>query len=218
MRLENAFIIGKREYLTRIKTKGFWIATVALPVFMLLAAVGPTLLIMKTQSKQRIALVDATGGELGRQLVAALTKAQVLGGRHGEGTVVFDVQVLPPGDPTTQRQDLDRRVLGKEIGAWIYLTPEGLVKNRFEYHAESLSNWLTQSVLERRVSEVVAAYRLRQAGFDNEKIQTLTQSLDLQPFRISQAGSKAEAGMGGFAVAIGRRRSYACEITQDGAT
>jgi ABC-2 type transport system permease protein len=203
MRLENAFIIGKREYLTRIKTKGFWIATVALPVFMALAAIGPTLLIMKTESKQRIAVVDATGGELGRQLVAALTKPQVLGGRHGEGMVVFDVLLLPPGDPATQRQDLDRRVLRKEIGAWIYLTPEGLVKNRFEYHAESLSNWLTQGVLERRVSEVVAAYRLRQAGFDNEKILNLTQSLDLQPFRISQGGSKAEAGMGGFAVAIG---------------
>ena len=32
MRLDHAAIVGKREYLTRVKSKGFWIATAVLPL------------------------------------------------------------------------------------------------------------------------------------------------------------------------------------------
>jgi ABC-2 type transport system permease protein len=62
---------------------------------------------------------------------------------------------------------------------------------------------VTQAVLERVVSRVVGAWRLQQAGFDTAKIETLTQGLDLQAFRISATGSKQERGMGNFWVAIG---------------
>ncbi len=34
MRLDHAVIVGRREYLTRVKSKGFWIATALLPLFL----------------------------------------------------------------------------------------------------------------------------------------------------------------------------------------
>jgi ABC-2 type transport system permease protein len=155
MRPEHAFIVAKREYLARLKSKGFWIATALLPAFMGAMILGPALAASRTKSQQRLAIVDETGAGLGRQLAAALTEPEAAIGEHREQRerardegVRFEVQLVPPGpDPAARRAELDRRVRAKEIGAWVWLTPDGLRDNRFEYHAESLSNVVTQEVL-----------------------------------------------------------------------
>jgi ABC-type Na+ efflux pump permease subunit len=126
MQLEHALIIGKREYLTRVKTKGFWIATIGLPVFMAAATVGPAVLLARSETNQRIAIVDETGSGLGQQLSAALSAQSIPARdteapqtrRGGEGNVRFDIAVEAPGpDVAAQRKALDARVLHKELGA-----------------------------------------------------------------------------------------------------
>jgi ABC-2 type transport system permease protein len=202
MRLEHAFIIGKREYLTRVKGKGFWIATIALPAFIAIMMVGPTLLMTKASSEQRLAVVDATGGGLGERLKAALAGEQK-DRRGGAGAIRFDVQVLPPAaGAAAQRAELDRQVLAKKIDAWIWLDSRGLASNEFEYHAESVANFITQSVLSRKVSTVVNQWRLQQAGYDSARIASLTVPLEPRTERVSKTGSRAEGGLGGFFLAF----------------
>ncbi|HLX07910.1 MAG TPA: ABC transporter permease [Thermoanaerobaculia bacterium] len=249
MRLDYAVIIGKREYLARIRTKGFWIATVAVPAFIGALVLGPSLLMSKTSTEQRLAIVDATGTGLGRELKAALEAgepaaatpgaqpgAMNTGGEHGAnvtgaqpdtktapgepgartggaagggrrggaGHVHFSVRLLvqEPGRTAAGHRELDAMAQRREIGAWIRLDRDGLAANRFEYHAESLSNVITQEALERRVSEVVGRWRLRQAGLDAAKIDALVHPLAVQTVRISATGSRAEGGAAGFFLAF----------------
>jgi ABC-2 type transport system permease protein len=225
MRLEYAAIIGKREYLARIRTKGFWIATVAVPAFIGAVVIGPSLLMSKTSTEQRLAVVDATGGGLGRELQAALEAGGELrdevggeirgktgGPRHGaarrrgEAQVRFTVRLIPPAAgaaaQAAQRRELDAMARRREIGAWVWLGRDGLAANRFEYHAESLSNVITQEVLAQRVSQVVERWRLRQAGYDAAKIDALVRPLGVQTVRISATGSRAEGGAPGFFLAF----------------
>ena len=54
-------VIAKREYIARIRTKGFWISTVALPILMAAWMIIPSLIISKTRSSQSLAVVDSTG-------------------------------------------------------------------------------------------------------------------------------------------------------------
>ena len=84
MRPEHAFIVAKREYLARLKSKGFWIATALLPAFMGAMILGPALAASRTKAQQRLAIVDETGAGLGRQLAAALTETGADIGDHGE--------------------------------------------------------------------------------------------------------------------------------------
>jgi ABC-2 type transport system permease protein len=202
MRLEYAAIIGRREYLARVRTKGFWIATVAVPLFIGAVVLGPQLLMAKTSTEQRLAMVDATGTGLGRELQAALSG----GGRRQAGQVRFEVRLIPPATTpaaqTAQRRDLDGMARRREIGAWAWIGRDGLAANSFEYHAESLSNVITQEVLKERVSEVAGKWRLNRAGYDAVKIAALTRPLELQTVRISATGSRAEAGAPGFFLAF----------------
>lgn len=206
MRFDKAWIIGKREYLTRVKTKGFWLGTVALPLLMGALVVGPTLLIAKNKADHRLAVVDATGEGLGAAVETALLNegAKEKARKKGNGEVRFKITRLAPGpDPAARRAELDRKVLNDEIDAWIWLAAEDLKENRLEYHAENVSNPLTQRALETGASAVVRDWRLRKAGLDAAHIGELTRSLDLTSVRISETGSTKESGFAGFAVALG---------------
>ena len=71
-------MVAKREYLARVKSKGFWIATVALPLLMGAWMVIPSLVMTKTRATQSLAIVDTTG-RIGDPLVESLDQMSLLG-------------------------------------------------------------------------------------------------------------------------------------------
>lgn len=205
MRFDKAWVVGKREYLTRIKTKGFWLGTLVLPVFMGASLVLPTVLLSKNKAEHRIVVVDATGQGLGPAVEKALKEAPGQGrSRSGEtGEIHFRVTRLEPEpDTAAQRAALDRKVLKDEIDSWIWLTVEDLQTDRCEYHAANVSNAFTQKALESRLSEVIRDWRLQSAGLDSERIRNLTKRIDLAPVRVSETGSSKESGFAGLAIAF----------------
>ncbi len=198
MRANNVRVIAKREYLARIRSKGFWISTVAVPVMLALWAVVPSLVIAKSKTRQRLALVDKTG-----QVAARLSDTLADLGRRTVQQVSFDLEVIQPeGDDDALRARLDRRVLQDEISAWVWIDAALLEENRVEYHAASVSNFITQQALEGALSSVLRELRLEGAGYDVDAIRQLSHSIDLATIRISEEGSRAEGGLGGIALAF----------------
>ncbi len=211
MRIDPIVTIAKREYLSRVKSKGFWIATLLLPVAMAALTILPSLIAMKTRASQRIAIVDEAGG-YGERLAAKLVeeeKPKPAGETlvepkrsRREETAQFKVDLVArSGERAAQRAELDRKVLAGEIDAWLWLSPEGLAKNEVEYHAESVSNFMTQSRLADVVSTVVGEARLKAAGIDAAEVATLTHDVDLETTRVLAEGSRQEGGMAGFFLA-----------------
>ena len=199
MQLRNVFIVGKREYVSRIKTKGFWIATISVPVLLGAMLVLPSLIMSKTRAVERLAVVDTTG-RVGSLLEAELAEIS----RQTFEQARFEVELLAPeADESAQRAALDRRVLDDELTAWVWISPAGLEGDRIEYHAESVSNFLTQQTLQGGVTKVVRAIRLAEAGYDVDAIAQLSRPIGLETVRISEEGSRAEGGAGGFILAIG---------------
>ena len=209
MRIDPILTIAKREYLSRVKTKGFWIATLLLPIAMAAMVILPSLIAMKSRASQRLAIVDEAGG-FGETLAAKLMEddgrkaapASDSGQKRGNKLAQFQVELALLGvDRAAQRAELDRRVLAGEIDAWLWIAPEGLAKNAVEYHAESVSNFLTQDRLSDVVSEVVGEARLRQAGIDAVQVSELTRELSLKTTRVLAEGSRQEGGMAAFFLA-----------------
>lgn len=207
MRANNIFVIAKREYLERVKRKGFWIATLVLPVFVLAIGILPPLLLANSKATQRLVVIDETG-KVARDFVA-LTEARKAEekqkkdekAKEGKKLAQFEVVVEPPaGDPAAQRAGLERRVLKEEIDAWIWIAPGVLSGGKkVEYHARSVSNIFTQEVLERDLSKVVNKVRLTQGGIDPDKVAAMTQPVELDTIRSTEKGGRAEKGLGGAA-------------------
>jgi ABC-2 type transport system permease protein len=198
MRPGNFRTIAKREYLARLRSKGFWISTIALPIVMAAWAVLPSLMVAKARTSQKLAVVDRT-----HQVAELLQTALDDLARRTADQVSFDLEVVEPRvDAESQRADLDQRVLDEEIAAWVWIDPEMLAENRVEYHAESVSNFITQQALTGALSVAVQQVRLVESGYDPEIVAELSSTIDLDTVRISEGGSRAEGGLGGFALAF----------------
>jgi ABC-2 type transport system permease protein len=218
MRLDRTFTIFKREYLSRVKTKGFWIGTLLLPIVMAAAIILPSLLMVQTRAALRLAVVDQSGA-LGQALIQQLAaekedgsedlKEQVRGpakvGRSSSGLASkFQVTLEPRAqNATAQAKDLDRRVLDKELDAWLLIPADVLASNRVEYHGESIANFVTQEVLGSRVSDVARAARIREAGLDAALVARLSKSVSIETTRVTAEGGREESGMAGFFIAYG---------------
>ncbi|MFP3939673.1 MAG: ABC transporter permease [Thermoanaerobaculia bacterium] len=199
MRHETTLVIARREYLAKIRSKGFWVATVVLPLFMVAMGVVPVLIMSRATSEITAVLVDETG-----RLGEAVTERLAEGGL-GIGPIArVEVTAVPrEEDPEAQRAALDRRLLDEEIDAWIWIDRAGLEESRVEYHARNVSNTLTQEVVEGAISAEVQTLRLAEAGFDPEVVRPLLDPVRLRTVKVSEEGSRAEAGEAGFFLAYG---------------
>ena len=208
--LSNVAVVVKREYLQRIKTKGFWIATLILPLFASSLTVIPGLLIAKTRTRQHVVVVDETG-RVGGSLVAEAKRAEAEQKdlsprkmtREQPKIAQFDFELaVPELDREAQRRTLDQRVTAKEIGAWVWISPGVLTGERVEYHARNVSNLFTQDALEDYLTAVVRQARLKDAGIDPERVKELTRQVRLDTQRVAAGGSRAQGGLGGMMFAV----------------
>ena len=88
--MRKAWVVAKREFLERVRTRQFIIATVLGPVLMGALFVMPILLSSPSTSK-RVAIVDAAEGEFGAKVEAALARS-TMGGGDDEELGVFDLR------------------------------------------------------------------------------------------------------------------------------
>jgi ABC-2 type transport system permease protein len=202
MRLEPVFVVVKREYLQRIRSKGFWIATLILPVFVGAMTVVPSLLMTKSKTHQTVVVVDQTGKVAGDLTAKPESRPQKERYRGKAGRAEFDFRVeAPRPDVTAQRADLDRRVLAETVDAWLWIGRDALQDGEVEYHARNVSNFITQEVLRDNVSRAVRRARLRGAGYDADKVSELSQPVELRSERVSKEGSRKEMALAGAAFA-----------------
>lgn len=197
MHVEKAAVVAGREYLARVKTRGFWISTVALPVLLGAMFIVPALLMTKTRIVHRLVVVDETG-EVGPAFVERLDRQEEFRGRVAH----FEARAEEPGpDPEAKRKELNDRVLSGEIHAWIWITRGSLDANRVEYHARSISNFLTQAILERQLSDVVRRARVADAGLDPDRVDRLVRRVELSTVRVTEKGGKKEGAEAGIILA-----------------
>jgi ABC-2 type transport system permease protein len=211
MRPDIVRIVAKREYLLRIKSKGFWIATLVLPLFIGAVTVLPSLLVARSHATLRIVTVDETGRVAPALLAEGSAPAEAkddagdLGDRGDRGNrsaASLEITSEPvAGDAQAQRAALDRRVLAKEIDAWMWIDRGVIDGKPVEYHARSVSNFISQEVLRDRISSAVRRVRFAEAGLDADKIGQLSKRVDVDTIRVSEKGSRAEGGIAGAAFA-----------------
>jgi ABC-2 type transport system permease protein len=210
MRADQVATILRREYLTRVKSKGFWIATLILPLAMAALVVLPSVFLARSKTMHRMVVVDGldgVGARLAEELAAAepTAKSESAGGlardREPEASR-FVVTVEPAAfDAAAQSAALDARVLAGEVDSWILVDRASLAASRVDYRAESVSNFLTQRRLEKALTRVFSEARLAAEGYDASRVVELTRAADLKTLKLTAEGATEEAGMAGFMVA-----------------
>jgi ABC-2 type transport system permease protein len=198
--------IIRREYLSRVRTKAFWISTAVVPVLLLAFTVLPSLLMVRTGGSYTVAVVtadDALFTALDRALAERTHRQQgtdgdvrVVGGETaGIGRIVVSLErERPRDDAEAQRLELKRRVTAKQLSGVLILPETAVADGKAEYLSTNVSAIRLLTVLERAVDAAVFQIRLTTAGVPADRVKALTARADMKPVRIGEDLSESREG------------------------
>ena len=186
--MNKVFAILKREYLTRVKTKGFIIGTFLLPVFILAASLLPALLMQTNKGDaKRIVIIDQTG-----RLMAPLSEA-FISAKNKNDKPFFKVQseekTVSLGEAKSQ---LNSRIAKDDLDLYIILPDSVFENSKFELFAKNIGNFDLIQRIERTVSDVIRDIRFREAGMDAEVVRELNRWVGATTFKVDDKGSKEQ--------------------------
>jgi len=186
-------VVIKREYLTRVRTKGFILGTILMPVFVLVFGIGPSLLMMlETGKSERLVVIDMTG------VVFPEMEAIAQDSLQWSGRVKLS-QAEPANGVAELKQELSREVDQGELDAYLYLPADLFDSYQVEYYARNVSDFKRLARAKRLVSEAVRRIRLAQSGLDADLVRGLMRGVDMRTFRVGPEG-KEQADSGGMFV------------------
>src|SRR5215472_905186 len=110
--MHNVWLIAKREYLERVRTKAFLISTLLIPLLMGGGIVGSVVLGHKSRPTSHITVVSPD------QQLATDLQAELENGKDSKMTV----DVISPGNSET-RKTLDEMLAEKQLDGYLWITP-----------------------------------------------------------------------------------------------
>ncbi|MDE3054996.1 MAG: ABC transporter permease [Gemmatimonadota bacterium] len=186
------FVVFKREYLERVRSRWFLVATFLGPVFMAAIIVLPTLLAARTKSSSNVAnviVLDATGTDLGARVAKALAALSPTSPPPRVSAVAPDQ--LPAAEDRATHTVMQRGAEG-----YLVLDSTTLSGKGAEYAGRNATSLVDISSLTATVRKSVLDMRLENAGMNPDTVAALTGvKLDLKTDKITDKGRQAGGGM-----------------------
>ncbi|MEP7343154.1 MAG: ABC transporter permease [Acidobacteriota bacterium] len=170
--------IIKREYLTRVKSKGFVIGTIIGPLVMSSFVLVPFLLGRYSgPDEYRIAVLDQTGDAAITERLGALLEPKSSGQSRYK---LFREEVGPGEDMEPRQQALAERLARKELDGYLIFPPDVLSRKEITIYAKNSSAVIGRSRLQDAVNKAVSERRIALAGLDAERVRELTRDVQLK--------------------------------------
>lgn len=204
--MRKAWVVAKREFLERVRTRQFIIATVLGPVLMGALFVMPILLSGPSSSK-RVAIVDAAEGEFGAKVEAALARSTMGGGDDEEAKPRYYVTRVPaPGRADEVRDSLISMVGQDALGdasltGVLVISDRVLASDSLQYFGSNVTSLSEMGIMNRLVRDVVVSERLARLGIDPAILMQTVRPIELVTTRVSRGKATGESGESSFMLA-----------------
>jgi ABC-2 type transport system permease protein len=195
--------IIKREYLERVRSKWFLIATFLGPIFFAAIIILPAWLSSRSRATTEvydITILDATGTTFGQRLAVAIA------GDTTDKKKIPDVRNLAPAALTQAESLATRDVMQRGKVGYLVVTQQTVAGEAARYAGRNASSIPDMNQLRSALRQTILAQRLESIGIDNSRTKELTFiPLDFSTERITERG-RGGSGMAsvlfGFAVGL----------------
>ena len=194
--------IIKREYLERVRSKWFLIATFFGPLFFSAIIIVPAWLASKSKATSDIyntTILDATGNGFGRRLAL-----NIAGDTTNRGRIPH-VAVVAPSELTSAESTATRDVMQKKRTGYIVVNQQTLAGEAARYAGRNATSIADMAQLKSAIRQTILAQRLEKVGLDDAQMKAITFiPLEFSTERITERG-RAGSGMASvlFGFAIG---------------
>ncbi|MBK7594970.1 MAG: ABC transporter permease [Gemmatimonadetes bacterium] len=199
--MNKIFAVVRREFIERVRTRAFLLATLGLPLLMVFAMTVPALMMRGTDRTTRIAVIDGTADSTGVQIVAALGKPTFKDGTRAKYAIEH---ITLAGDPTAKRDSLLQRTsrdVAEPLDGVMILPENTLAAGKVAYFGTNVSSFETMGELERLISSVVVGTRLERAGVDAGVVTAAMRPADMKTTKVADGKPTGESGAASFLLA-----------------
>jgi ABC-2 type transport system permease protein len=192
----------KREYLERVRSKWFLIATLFGPIFFSAIIIVPAWLASRskvTSDIYNIVILDATGSGFGHRLAVNIA------GDSTNPTRMPIVTNVAPSGLTPAESLATRQVMDNTRNGYVVIDQQTLAGEAARYAGRNATSIADMERIKTAIRETILASRLEKVGLDNAQMKEITFiPLDFSAERITEKG-RAGSGMASvlFGFAIG---------------
>ena len=180
--MHNIFLIAKREYLERVRSRAFVIMTIFIPALMFAMTVGPALLATRVRGGPKhlvLAVNDRQTGDLIREELEKrhIDPANNLNGKPDAPR--FQVEVdTNAGD--IERAALTEKVKTRAVDGAIWATDEALAANKVTFITSNVSNLTDGVLISQDLSRAAQKLALQKKGLSDTEIAAALKPLDVE--------------------------------------
>jgi ABC-2 type transport system permease protein len=189
------WVVFKREYLERVRSKWFLVATLLGPVFFGLIIVLPIVLTARTRTSTRLSdviIIDATGTDLGDRVAKSLTQLAPTGPAPRVHHVSADR--IPAEEDSATRAVIQHEAIG-----YMVLDAQTTGGKEMKYAGRNATALLDVEMIQRTVRQSLLNQRLEREGIDPNRVSMLTAArLEAKTEKITDRGKEGAGGLTSF--------------------
>jgi ABC-2 type transport system permease protein len=201
--MRNIWLIARREYIERVRTRAFVLTTILLPLFIVGVSVLPVYLMSKAGGGKVLAIVSADQ-RLGDFMVQELRSSYK---KQSEDTSSTQkklpgnkpvVEFYPPSEPT--RTTLQQRVEAKQLTGYLWIDPATSkdAQPKATYYSGSSGDFLINAQLSSALRNALFRERLLDTGIDKDAIDKLNAEVHIETQSIQNGTTKKKSAMGSY--------------------
>lgn len=190
--MRKVFLVMKREYLTRVRTKAFVIGTFLVPLLMLALIAIPAIIATRQSSRtMKLAVIDETGN-LTAALIQGLTEKLPSG--DPAYRIVRHLEHVRPQDDPKLRAELLAQVNRGELDGFLILPTHLLDGEAAAFHTLNPGDMAVSNAVRRALDDAATAERLKARGLKVENVRELVGGVNLTVVKVTKEGEVVEKG------------------------
>jgi len=206
--MHNTWLIIRREYVERIRSKAFIIMTMLMPVFMASTILIPALLSgMKSGGTRRIVLVvnnPEVAEAVKRQLIAPqpsppddLAKSAP---KKKPSAPRYDI-TIDTNTSDAERTALRQQISDGKIDGFLWLSDNDLASRKVVYNAKDVTDFGESIELRNAIQTALTKRQLAKKGMSGAEVENLLKPIDMDSIRIDK-GKEGASGISVFLVSF----------------
>ena len=175
----------KREYMTRVKSKGFIASLFLMPVLMCgMVLLSSFLAIMEDKPKdmRKLVVIDETR-EIFAQMQAAITGHPTF--QH-KGELVYEF-IEEFAATEASETALRERVNTKDLYAYLKIPENVLANGEVRFYARTATNFEVQRALRRMISDIVRDKRFAESGYSQREVSQLMRAVKFNAYAVKSS-------------------------------
>jgi ABC-2 type transport system permease protein len=186
--MRKIWLVVKREYLTRVRTKGFILSTVGLPLFSVgIFAFTLAMANRKADHPLKISILDNLGG-LAPQILKGLDEKLPDGQPRFYLVRAWD----RPASETTAHEELTKQVRDGHLDGFLEVPKDILNGKEAALHTRNGSDSQTDLSIGRAVNDAVIARRLTDRGVHIDNLREIMRGAELSLVKVTKTGEAEE--------------------------